>query len=127
MIHAEARGESRKGQIAVAQCAVDRYFNGNYGDTLKLVVTAKDQFAISNSYDDDHMGVAIEVLNGAKAFKNCEILYFRKSTSDDDWFAPYIRKIGQHRFYGYEIDIIGNAKTTTIRQFNIIKESDVER
>lgn len=42
---AEAGGEPYDGQQAVAQCIRDRYLSGDFGNTIKEICLAKDQFA----------------------------------------------------------------------------------
>ncbi len=101
MIHAEARGEGVQGMMMVGQCALDRVASDRFGDTLHDVVTAKGQFALSDTPGDEAMEVAEALIGGARYDADSDILYFRATTSSKDWYAPYLGHEGAHAYYGH--------------------------
>jgi len=110
LIYAEARGESEAGKLLVAQCVMDRLRDGTWGDTLQEVITYPEQFAVSNTYNDECLDIARRVLGGERHNSNYNILFFRVTTSVKDWvgdsgelYAPYIGHEGEHAFYGWEV------------------------
>lgn len=105
LLYAECRGEPREGRLGVAQCALDRLEDGRWGKTLKEVITARRQFAAPGLLSEELLADAIAALTGERAFPDHRILYFRSKVSGGRaWFAPYVKHIGGHAFYGYSYE-----------------------
>lgn len=103
LLYAECRGESRRGQLMVAQCVLDRLADGSWGSDMKSVIYAYGAFADPGKLTDGLLAVAQSALNGERYDDRHAIIYFRRTRSVKDWFAPYLGHIGQHAFYGYPI------------------------
>jgi spore germination cell wall hydrolase CwlJ-like protein len=102
ILYAECNGEPYEGQLMVAQCVIDR-INSGYGDTVAEVVYASGQFARPGRLTDKLVEVAAAALNGERFSYTHRILYFRRTSSDNDWYAPLLGRIGNHAYYGYAI------------------------
>ena len=62
-IYAEARGSNKTECAKVAWCILNRLDNGNYGSTIKSVVTAPNQFAYRQYTDGDtYYEISLDVL-----------------------------------------------------------------
>jgi spore germination cell wall hydrolase CwlJ-like protein len=99
VVAAEARGETLKGQMAVANVIKDRAELWNM--TPKEVVTAKGQFAEpfqGEISEDTKLAVEIIFDKGIRVFKE-PVTHF---ASNNPWWAEHkaiIGKIGVHTFY----------------------------
>ena len=100
LIYAEARGETREGQLLIAQCALDRLATGTWGNTLRKVIYAEGQFAALSRTNEECLEVARAALEGER-YSDATILYFRVTRRTSDWYAPYIQHVGDHALYGY--------------------------
>jgi N-acetylmuramoyl-L-alanine amidase len=106
LLYAECRGESADGQRMVAQCVLDRLSEGTWGDTLREVIHSEGQFAAPAQDIDEPevferlVSVAEAALMGGRYDETRTILYFRRTSSRGDWYAPYIGKVGNHAYYG---------------------------
>jgi spore germination cell wall hydrolase CwlJ-like protein len=108
VIHAEARGEGTKGKLAVGNVVMNRVLNrGQFGNTIKAVVTAPSQFAYNANTKP---GVAAKI--AARQVLDYEvwvipqdIYFFRavykfKHLEGQAWGShKYYEKIGGHYFY----------------------------
>ncbi len=108
VIHAEARGEGAKGMLAVGNVVMNRVLNrGQFGNTIKAVVTAPSQFAYNSGTKP---GVAAkiaarQVLDYEVWVVPQDVYFFRavykfKHLEGQAWGShKYYEKIGGHYFY----------------------------
>jgi spore germination cell wall hydrolase CwlJ-like protein len=105
LIYLEARGESYKGKLAVANVVMNRVLSRGYpGDTIKSVVSARNQFAYSSSVKPDSSckRAARDVLAFEKWVIPQNVYFFKVSKSKDNWGSfKFYTKIGGHAFYEY--------------------------
>ena len=115
VIWAEARGECFNGRLLVAQTILDRVEDGKWGGTIEEVVTRPHQFAIFRGDPaltrcginnphlfDELVKIAKYALAGGRFNCNYRVLFFRSRVShNNDWWAPFIFRVGNHAFYGY--------------------------
>lgn len=97
VVYAESRGEIFEGQVAVAQVVINRYLSGQFGSTLKRVVFAPHQFAVSKRFNEENVR-AVETAIADMPYP--ETMYFFRASKSKNWrnFAYYCR-IGGHSFY----------------------------
>ena len=110
-IYYEARGESNKGKIAVAQVTLNRVIHhSEFNKTICGVVYQKDQFSwtstsknsIKNKYQwEEAQHIAKGILQGKLFLENFEALYFHANYIKPPWrnSKQYITTIGKHIFY----------------------------
>lgn len=104
LLWSECRGENRTGQLAVAQCVLDRLEDGRWGETIAEVISSKRQFAKPGRLTEELLSVAVAALTGERAMPEHRILYFRsKVAGPQNWHAPYLAHIGGHAFYGFNL------------------------
>lgn len=96
-VHAEARGEEFEGKVAVAQVIINRYESGRFGDSIRRVVFARNQFAVSKKYDDECMQ-AVEAAVEEKLHPE-DMYYFRVSKKKKWRNFVFYDRIGDHSFY----------------------------
>lgn len=96
-VYAEARGEEFEGKVAVAQVILNRYESGRFGDSIRRVVLAKNQFAVSKKYDDECME-AVEAAIEEKLHPE-DMYYFRVSKKKKWRNFEFYDRIGNHSFY----------------------------
>ena len=96
-VSAEARGEHFEGKVAVAQVILNRYESGKFGNSIRKVVFARNQFAVSKKYDDECME-AVEA--AVEENLHPEDMYYFRVSKKKKWrnFVFYDR-IGGHSFY----------------------------
>ena len=98
VVYAEARGELFEGQVAVASVVLNRFESGSFGSSVKRVVFARSQFAVSKKYSEQ----AIEAVEEAIADRGCfpSDMYYFQASKNKHWrnFEYYVR-IGGHSFY----------------------------
>lgn len=112
VVAAEARGESYKGQLGVAQVIRDRLLSGYYGTTVSEVVSMPNQFAYPWDGDLDlypTVAQAVnEIFNGKDVFDGAALYFFNPSTSNQGAVetiregSAYFGVIGRHEFRGLE-------------------------
>jgi len=103
VIWCEARGESREGQLAVAQTVINRYETGKCGGTLEQTIKAKGQFTWRGKLKSAQQDIARAALNGERYRNDCILLYFRETRSNKDWYKPFLFELGCHKFYGIRL------------------------
>ncbi|AKL84140.1 cell wall hydrolase [Bacillus atrophaeus] len=105
LVHAEAKGESYKGKVAVASVVLNRTEERGFPDTIRGVIYQKNAFepvangSINQKADKDSIEAAEEVLSD----KNREteaIFFYNPKTASDDWIRSrkVIERIGKHVF-----------------------------
>jgi hypothetical protein len=104
VIHAEARGESREGQIAVGNVVMNRVLlKGYFGDTIEAVVTARNQFCYNPDTvpNASSVAAATAVLNRETWVVTQHTYYFRTGGEVGvNWGShKFYKRIGSHNFY----------------------------
>ena len=105
LVYAEARGESYKGQVAVAAVVLNRVASSSFPNTISGVVYQSGAFtcvsngSINNTPDANAIRAARDALNGWDPTGGCLYYYNPKKTSDQ-WIRTRTVKtvIGNHRF-----------------------------
>ncbi len=98
VVYAEARGEGFEGKVAVAAVVLNRFESGRFGGTVKRVVFARRQFAVSGRYNDECMAAVNVAIDQDNAFPD-DMYYFRVSQSKKWRNFDYYGRIGNHSFY----------------------------
>lgn len=117
-VYMEARSQPTRGQLAVAEVALDRLDAGRYGKTICDVVTAPRQFALTTtpaSYKIDNQtawnkawaiaGQAIAIWNQPAASRKLVVPganHFIRLGSTANWAKNPIATIGDHEFYAVD-------------------------
>jgi len=105
LVYAEARGESYKGQVAVAAVVLNRVASASFPNTISGVVYQSGAFScvsngsINNTPDSTAIRAALDALNGWDPTGGCLYYYNPKATSDK-WIRTRTIKtvIGNHSF-----------------------------
>ncbi len=98
VVYAEARGESFEGQVAVASVILNRYESGKFGSTVKKVVFARSQFAVSGKHNEEGL-LAVEEAIARKGTYPDNMFYFQVSKRKIWRNFEYYDRIGSHSFY----------------------------
>ena len=105
LVYAEARGESYKGQVAVAAVVLNRVASASFPNTISGVIYQSGAFtcvsngSINQTPDATAIRAARDALNGWDPTGGCLYYYNPKKTSDK-WIRTRTVKtvIGNHRF-----------------------------
>ena len=105
LVYAEARGESYKGQVAVAAVVLNRVSSASFPNTISGVIYQSGAFScvsngsINNTPDATAIRATRDALNGWDPTGGCLYYYNPKATSDQ-WIRTRTVKtvIGNHRF-----------------------------
>lgn len=105
LIHAEARGETLVGQIAVGAVVLNRMEDPRFPKTIIKVIYEKDQFSpvadgSINSPPSERALLAAELaLNGMDPTNGC-IFFYNPATAESRWLdsIPPVVRIGSHVF-----------------------------
>lgn len=97
VVYAEARGESFEGKVAVAQTIINRHKSGKFGKSIKKVVYARHQFAVSKRYNKQCMKAVEYAIENMPHPKN---MYYFQVSKRKKWrnFVYYLR-VGNHSFF----------------------------
>lgn len=98
VVFAEARGEIFEGQVAVAAVVLKRFESGMFGKSVRRVVMAKSQFAVSGRYNDIVME-AVETAIESRGQYPDNMFYFQASTRKTWRNFVYYERVGGHSFY----------------------------
>ncbi|NLT97836.1 MAG: cell wall hydrolase [Christensenellaceae bacterium] len=98
VVYAEARGEPFEGKVAVAAVVLNRFESGRFGRTVKKVVFARNQFAVSRRYNAECMAAVNAAIDQRDAFPD-DMYYFQVSKSKRWRNFKYYTRIGHHSFY----------------------------
>ncbi|HET9819133.1 MAG TPA: cell wall hydrolase [Rhodanobacteraceae bacterium] len=117
-VYLEARSQPTRGQLAVAEVALDRLDMGRYGSTICDVVTAPHQFALTTTSKSfrisnqkawnrawDIAGQAIAIWNEPSADRKLVVPganHFIRLGSTASWARNPIATIGDHEFYAVD-------------------------
>lgn len=105
VVYAEARGESYKGQVAVAAVVLNRVRSADFPNTVYSVVYQKNAFTCVNdgqinlTPNDTAIRAALEALNGCDPTGGC-LYYYNPETAIDTWIRTrtVMLQIGRHVF-----------------------------
>lgn len=105
LVYAEARGESYKGQVAVAAVVLNRVASSSFPNTISGVIYQSGAFScvsngsINNTPDSTAIRAALDALNGWDPTGGC-LYYYNPRATSDQWIRTRVVKtvIGNHRF-----------------------------
>ena len=105
LVYAEARGESYKGQVAVAAVVLNRVASSEFPNTISGVIYQKNAFScvsngsINNTPDSSCIKAALDALNGWDPTGGC-LYYYNPAKTDDQWIRTrtVTTVIGRHHF-----------------------------
>ena len=105
LVYAEARGETYKGQVAVAAVVLNRVKSASFPNTISGVIYQKSAFScvsdgqINLAPDNDAIRAARDAMNGWDPSGGA-IYYYNPAKSTNKWILarPVITVIGDHRF-----------------------------
>lgn len=105
LVYAEARGESYKGQVAVAAVVLNRVASASFPNTISGVIYQSGAFScvsngsINNAPDGTAIRAALDALNGWDPTGGC-LYYYNPRATNDQWIRTRTVKtvIGNHSF-----------------------------
>lgn len=105
LVYAEARGESYKGQVAVAAVTLNRVSSSSFPNTLTGVVYQNGAYScvsngsINNTPDSTAIKAALDAMNGWDPTNGC-LYYYNPRLTNDQWIRtrPVATVIGNHHF-----------------------------
>ena len=105
LVHAEARGETYKGQVAVAAVVLNRVASASFPNTVSGVIYQRGAFSsvsngsINNTPSSSCIRAALDALNGWDPTGGC-IYFYNGKTAEDKWiFTRTVQTvIGNHSF-----------------------------
>ena len=105
LVYAEARGESYKGQVAVAAVVLNRVASASFPNTISGVIYQSGAFScvsngsINNTPNATAIRAARDALNGWDPTGGC-LYYYNPKATGDKWIRTRTVKtvIGNHRF-----------------------------
>lgn len=105
LVYAEARGETYKGQVAVAAVTLNRVASSSFPNTLTGVVYQSGAYScvsngsINNTPDSTAIRAALEAMNGWDPTGGC-LYYYNPRLTNDKWIKsrPVVTVIGNHNF-----------------------------
>ena len=105
LVYAEARGETYKGQVAVAAVVLNRVASASFPNTVSGVIFQSGAFScvsngqINNTPDSTAIRAALDALNGWDPTGGC-LYYYNPRATDDKWIRTRTVKtvIGNHSF-----------------------------
>ena len=105
LVYAEARGESYKGQVAVAAVTLNRVSSSSFPNTLTGVIYQSGAYScvsngsINNSPDSTAIKAALDAMNGWDPTNGC-LYYYNPKLTSDKWIRtrPVMTVIGNHYF-----------------------------
>jgi len=105
VVYHEARGETYKGQLAVAQTVLNRAKSSRFPNHVCTVVFQKGQFSWTKNWNKtwnaDHHSrqVARVALMGTHSLRDFKALYFHNTNVNPNWNRKRLATIGNHVFY----------------------------
>ena len=105
LVYAEARGESYKGQVAVAAVVLNRVASASFPNTISGVIYQSGAFScvsngsINNTPNSTAIRAALDALNGWDPTGGC-LYYYNPKATKDKWIRTRTVKtvIGNHSF-----------------------------
>lgn len=104
-VYREARGETYRGQLAVAQTVINRTRVAIFPNSICKVVFQKGQFSWTQGWKADWRAdhhsyqVARVALMGSHSMRDFNALYFHNTSVKPGWNKKKIARIGNHIFY----------------------------
>ena len=105
LVYAEARGESYKGQVAVAAVVLNRVASSSFPNTVSGVIYQSGAFScvsngsINKTPDDEAVRAALDAMNGWDPTNGC-LYYYNPKLTNDKWIRTrtVVTVIGNHSF-----------------------------
>ena len=105
LVYAEARGESYKGQVAVAAVVLNRVKSASFPNTISGVIYQSGAFScvsngsINNTPNSTAIRAALDAMNGWDPTGGC-LYYYNPDKTSDTWIRTRTVKtvIGNHHF-----------------------------
>ena len=105
LVYAEARGETYKGQVAVAAVVLNRVASASFPNTISGVIYQSGAFScvsngtINNTPDSAAIRAALDALNGWDPTGGC-LYYYNPNATGDQWIRTRTVRtvIGNHSF-----------------------------
>lgn len=105
LVYAEARGESYKGQVAVAAVVLNRVRSSSFPNTISGVIYQSGAFScvsngsINNTPNSSCIRAALDAMNGWDPTGGC-LYYYNPKKTGDSWIRTrtVVTVIGSHRF-----------------------------
>ena len=105
LVYAEARGESYKGQVAVAAVVLNRVSSSSFPNTISGVIYQTGAFScvsngsINNTPDKTALSAAKDAMNGWDPTNGC-LYYYNPGKTSDSWIRTrtVVTVIGNHYF-----------------------------
>lgn len=105
LVYAEARGESYKGQVAVAAVVLNRVKSASFPNTISGVIYQNGAFScvsngsINNTPNSTAIRAALDAMNGWDPTGGC-LYYYNPDKTGDTWIRTRTVKtvIGNHHF-----------------------------
>ena len=105
LVHAEARGETYKGKVAVAAVVLNRVRSAQFPNTISGVIYQKGAFScigdgqINLTPDNESIRAARDAMNGWDPSGGC-LYYYNPKKTNDQWIRTRTVKtvIGNHHF-----------------------------
>ena len=105
LVYAEARGESYKGQVAVAAVVLNRVSSSSFPKTISGVIYQTGAFScvsngsINNTPNDAAVRAALDAMNGWDPTNGC-LYYYNPGKTSDSWIRTrtVVTVIGNHYF-----------------------------
>lgn len=105
LVYAEARGESYKGQVAVAAVVLNRVSSSSFPNTISGVIYQTGAFScvsngsINNTPNDAAIRAALDAMNGWDPTNGC-LYYYNPGKTSDSWIRTrtVVTVIGNHYF-----------------------------
>ena len=105
LVYAEARGETYKGQVAVAAVVLNRVRSSSFPNTISGVIYQTNAFScvnngsINNTPDNSCIRAARDAMNGWDPTGGC-LYYYNPKPASDNWIRSRTVKtvIGNHSF-----------------------------
>lgn len=98
VVYAEARGEIFEGQVAVAAVVLNRYESCLYGSSIRSIIFAPYQFAVSDKHNNTGLKAVEEAIETRGDYPY-NMFYFQVSKSRAWRNFVYFKRIGNHSFY----------------------------
>ena len=106
IIHAEAKGESYSGKLAVGNVVLNRVSSDQFPNTIEGVIFQSGQFSpvmdgsIYNKPSNDAIKAAKELREGKRIFGTDVLFFYNPKTSTSDWIftRETVTQIGNHVF-----------------------------
>lgn len=104
-VYHEARGESYRGKLAVAQTVLNRVKSSKFPNHICTVIFQKGQFTWTTTWnrswsaDYDSVQIARLAMMGSHSMKDFKALYFHNTSVNPGWKRKKLATIGNHVFY----------------------------